>query len=178
MFALDRLLAVLRRPGSAPSAGRGEAGSAYDVGVRALARGDAAAALARFDATLAELRGSPDGAGLDRPAAVRRAAIANKRGVALVALGRRDEALAAFCDALDADERAAPALVNLGNLLVEDGHASDAVDYYRSAIACDDGYAPAYRNLGIALKRLGRRGEAVGAFRAAVRREAKRNARS
>lgn len=167
MFAFDRLLAVFRRgPGRRGGfEARPAAGSAYERGVRDLALGDPAAALAHFDAALA-----------DGPAP--RAGIANKRGVALVALGRRAEALAAFGDALDADERCAPALANLGNLLLEDGHVHDAIDYYRAALACDDGYAPAYRNLGIALKRLGRRGEAVRAFRAAVRREAKRSARS
>ena len=104
-------------------------------------------------------------------------AVENKRGVAFVALGRRNDALAAFCDALSRDGRYAPALVNLGNLLLEDGALDDAIDYYRAAIAADESYPLAYRNLGLALKQAGRRGQGVRALRSAVRLEARRGRR-
>jgi tetratricopeptide (TPR) repeat protein len=97
------------------------------------------------------------------------AAAHNKRGVALVALARRDDALDAFCAALLSDERCAAALVNIGNLLLEDGHELDAVDYYESALRLDDAYAAAYGNLGVALRRLGRRPESVRALKTAAR---------
>jgi tetratricopeptide (TPR) repeat protein len=103
--------------------------------------------------------------------AVPAATLLNKRGVVLVALGRREDALRSFCDALAADEKSAPALVNLGNLLFEDGHALDAVDYYEAALRADESYAPAYRNLAVALKRLGRHDGTVRALRSAARLE-------
>ena len=93
-----------------------------------------------------------------------------ERGVvALVALGLRSDALEAFCIALAHDERCAPALVNLGNMLLEDGHPHDAIDYYEAALRADEKYSAGYRNLGIALRRLGRRAEAVRALRSADR---------
>jgi tetratricopeptide (TPR) repeat protein len=95
----------------------------------------------------------------------------NKRGVAAMALGQRDAALADFCAALDLDERYAPALVNLGNLLLEDGHVQDAIDYYQAALRADERYAGAHRNLGIAYKRIGRHAESVRHLRSAMRLE-------
>jgi tetratricopeptide (TPR) repeat protein len=94
--------------------------------------------------------------------------------VALVALERRAEALEAFCSALAEDERCAPALVNIGNLLLETGHVHDALDYYEAAIRAEEGYAAAHRNRAVALRRLGRRGEAVRALKRAVRLETAR----
>ncbi|MDQ2909391.1 MAG: tetratricopeptide repeat protein [Candidatus Eremiobacteraeota bacterium] len=109
-------------------------------------------------------------------AAVPSAAASNKRGVALIALQRRAEALDAFCEALEHDERYAPALTNIGNLLLEDGEARDAVDHYRAALSADPAYAGAYRNLGVALRRTGRRAQAVRAWRVAARLEGRRAA--
>ena len=150
MFDVRRLFAALRsRPGPQ---------NAFERGIVALDAGRHAAAVLEFEAALAE---AADDA--------RRAATHNKRGVAYVGLGRRPEALEAFCAALDSDERCAPALVNIGNLLLEDGHAQDAIDYYEAAIRADETYPPAHRNLGIALKRLGRRSESVRALRLADR---------
>jgi tetratricopeptide (TPR) repeat protein len=105
-----------------------------------------------------------------------RARALNKRGVALVALGRQPDALADFCDALAADERCAPALVNLGNLLLETGHPHDAIDYYEAALRADEGYGLAYGNLGAAYKRIGRRSDAVRCLRLAARIAARRPA--
>jgi Flp pilus assembly protein TadD len=104
------------------------------------------------------------------------AATANKRGVALIALGRREAALEAFCDALAVDERHAPAFTNIGSLLLEDGMPSDAIDYFRAALVAQPLYGIAHRNLGVALKRLGRRREAVRALRTAARLEGRRGA--
>jgi tetratricopeptide (TPR) repeat protein len=155
MFDVRRLFAAFRgRPGPQ---------NAFERGVVALDAGRHEVAVLEFEAALAAA--TEDAA---------RAVMHNKRGVAYVALGRRPEALEAFCAALDCNERCAPALVNLGNLLLEDGHSRDAIDYYEAAIAADEGYPPAHRNLGIALKRLGRRSEAVRALRLADRLEGRR----
>jgi tetratricopeptide (TPR) repeat protein len=109
-----------------------------------------------------------------QPAAPQRAFVANKRGVALVALGRRDEARAAFAASLDAEGRYAPALVNLGNLLLEDGALEDAIAQYRAALGADSDYAVAHLNLGVALKRAGRTAEGVHHLRMAQRLEGRR----
>jgi len=132
----------------------------YERGVAALDAGRHEEALAEFEAALAAATGDAE-----------RKAAHNKRGVTLVALGRRDAALADFCTALTLDERFAPALVNLGNLLLEDGHVRDAIDYYEAAIRADEKYAVAYRNLGIAHKRIGQRAESVRNLRTANRLE-------
>jgi tetratricopeptide (TPR) repeat protein len=106
--------------------------------------------------------------------AERRAFAHNKRGVAFMALGRRDDSLDAFCAALVALENYAPALVNVGNMLLEDGDLDDAVEYYRAAIRSDATYPGAHLNLGVALKRAGRSGEAARHLRKAIRLEARR----
>jgi tetratricopeptide (TPR) repeat protein len=149
MFDVRRLFAARRRP---------EPTTPYERGVAAFDDGRFDDALVAFDEALADARGADVAA-----------AAHNKRGVALVALRRRDEALEAFCAALLSDERCAPALVNIGNLLLEDGHELDAIDYYESALRIDDAYAAAYGNLGVALRRMGRRPESVRALKRAAR---------
>ncbi len=149
MFDVRSLFAALRRP--APP-------TAFVRGAVALDRGDFVAALAELDIAASET--SED---------AQRATLENKRGVALIGLGERDGAIAAFERALRWDERCAPALANVGNLLFEDGHVADAIDYYRAAIRADENYALGYQNLGVALKAAGRRGEAVRALRTATR---------
>jgi len=150
MFDVRSVFAALK-PKAGPT-------TAFERGVVALDAGDHAGAVREFEAALAE--GGDDATS---------AAAHNKRGVACIALGRRLDALDAFCAALTRDERCAPALVNLGNLLLEDGHALDAIDHYDAAIRADENYPAAYRNLGIALRRVGRRSESVRALRSADR---------
>jgi tetratricopeptide (TPR) repeat protein len=155
MFDVRRLFAALRRPSPG--------GDPFALGLAASERGAHETALAAFESAAAT---ATDGCG--------RARAHNKRGVALVALERRAEALEAFCSALAEDERCAPALVNIGNMLLDAGHPQDALDYYEAAIRAEDGYATAHRNLAVALRRLGRRGDAVRALKRAVRLETAR----
>jgi tetratricopeptide (TPR) repeat protein len=91
----------------------------------------------------------------------------NKRGVALVSLDRREEARAVFDNLLAADPGYAPALVNLGNMDLENGEVEAAVARYESAVRFDDFYAMAHFNLGVAYKRLGRTSDAVREFKRA-----------
>lgn len=98
-----------------------------------------------------------------------RALLLNKCGVALVDLGRKDGARSRFLEALAARPRFAPALTNLGNLLLEEGDAAAALEQYESALLADDDYGLAHANRAVALKRLGRHGEAVRALRRADR---------
>jgi tetratricopeptide (TPR) repeat protein len=100
-----------------------------------------------------------------------RAFLLNKRGVARIGLELRELARADFEAALEAQSQYAPALTNLGNLLLESGRLQDAIDHYERAIASDDEYAVAYLNLGVAYKRAGRIAEGVRALRQAQRLE-------
>ncbi len=154
MFDVRKLFAGSPRPAQS---------GPYERGAEALLRGDHLLALEEFEVAVEASLGDDTS----------RAAAHNKRGVTLVALGRAHEALLSFCAALECDERCAPALVNIGNRLLEDGDLLDAVDYYEAALRADEAYHLAHRNLGIALKRLGRRPEAVRAFRSAARLEAR-----
>lgn len=147
MFNLRRFLAPFRRKTLTP----------YETALRALAHGEYAEALGRLDAL------SND----ETLTARDRAAIANKRGVALIGLTRRAEARAAFEHALELQPGFVPALVNLGNLLLEEGEIDAAVLQYESAIRADERYAPAHHNLAVAYKRLGRMADSVRELRRA-----------
>jgi tetratricopeptide (TPR) repeat protein len=163
MFDVLARLAA-RRPwagGKARELGAAPQGD-YGRGLAALSAGRPDEALAAFCAAL-------EGAA----AGEERARIRNKCGVALVALRRFAEAREAFEAALEARATFAPALVNLGNLSLEEGRTSEAIARYERAIAADPEYAPAYLNFGIACKRSGRRAEAVRHFRTAARLEAR-----
>src|SRR6266566_3639262 len=115
---LGRFLAPFRRKPLTP----------YALALDALARGQFAEALERLDALLQD----------ERLAGEQRAAVTNKRGVALVSLQRSEEARRAFEAALEIKPRYAPALVNIGNLHLESGEIEAAVARYEAAIAADD----------------------------------------
>jgi tetratricopeptide (TPR) repeat protein len=96
-----------------------------------------------------------------------RAAIFNKRGVARVRLGRRDDALADFQTALELRPDYPPSLVNVGNLLLEDGKLDAAIVQYERAVRVDDEYSIAHLNLSAAYKKAGRHEDAVREYRRA-----------
>jgi tetratricopeptide (TPR) repeat protein len=100
-----------------------------------------------------------------------RAFLLNKRGVACIGLELPELARADFDAALEAESHYAPALTNLGNLLLESGRLQEAIEHYERAIASDGEYAIAYLNLGVAYKRAGRIAEGVRALRQAQRLE-------
>ena len=106
------------------------------------------------------------GALLDVPTQpAERAFLLNKRGVARVGLELRDGAREDFAGALEAVAEYAPALTNLGNLLLEDGDVDGSIAHYQRAIASDPEYAVAHLNLGVAYKRAGRIAESVRELR-------------
>ncbi|HEY0797697.1 MAG TPA: tetratricopeptide repeat protein [Candidatus Baltobacteraceae bacterium] len=129
----------------------------YGRGLAALERGDLEAACRAFEAALAA-------AGTARA----RAQAFNKRGVAHARAGRHPQARTDFEAALESEPRFAPALVNVGNLFLEEGRLPEAIASYEAATRSDDRYAPAYANLGVAYRRLGRYGDAVRALRRAT----------
>lgn len=150
MFNFGRLFAFLRDFRRAPTP--------FDEALRALDSGQYGDALERFDALLAQTPRDDDA----------RLTIENKRGIALVYLGRAAEGREVFESILARDPAYAPALVNLGNLALESGDLEEAVTRYESAVRIDDYYPGAHFNLGVAYKRLGRTGEAVREFRRAT----------
>lgn len=97
----------------------------------------------------------------------------NRRAIAAIERGERDDAVAELVAALEADPDDPAPIVTVGNLLLESGAVDDAIAHYRRAIVLDDAYAPAYHNLGVALHRSGRRGEAVRMLRKATRLESR-----
>ena len=138
----------------------------YDAALRDLAHGRPEQALAALDALLIEERD---------PAA--RAAIVNKRGVAFVALDRREDARSAFLSALEIVAEYGPALVNLGNLELEQEHFEPAIAYYERALRSDGELASAHRHLGLAYQRIGRTVEAMRFFNRARRLEGRASAK-
>lgn len=150
MFNLHRFLAFFKAEPLSP----------FDAALRHLAHGRPEIALAGLDRLLAAEND-----------AQMRARIENKRGVALIALGRREEAERAFGAACEQVREFPPALVNLGNLELEAGRCDEAVAFYRRALASDEHFAPAHRHLGLAYKRMGRASDALREFSRARRLE-------
>ncbi len=128
-----------------------------------LERGDAAEAERLLDALLAST--SPPS---------ERAFLLNKRGVARTAQAEIAPGVEDFTAALALDARYVPAIVNLGNVALEQGRAEEALARYEEAIALDPRHARAFVGAAAAYKRLGRYAEAVRAIRTAQRLEARR----
>ncbi|HET9097804.1 MAG TPA: tetratricopeptide repeat protein [Candidatus Baltobacteraceae bacterium] len=150
-FNLRRFLALFRPELYTP----------FELALRDMAHHRYEQALKRLDALLADPQLPPS----------ERAAVTNKRGVALIEMGRMEEARAAFEQALRIVPKFAPALVNIGNLHLEAGEMEEAIRLYESAVLSDEAYALAHHNLGVAYKRLGRTGDAVRELRRAHRLE-------
>jgi tetratricopeptide (TPR) repeat protein len=154
MFAMRAWLTALLRRGHSLT-------DDYAAGLAALEAG-------RYDEACASFAAALLAAG---PGQRSRLQTLNKRGVAHARAGRRPEACADFQAALELDRRYAPALVNLGNVYLEEGSVEEAIASYEAAIRGDDRYAPAYANLGVAYRRLGEYGKSVRALRMAARLE-------
>jgi tetratricopeptide (TPR) repeat protein len=110
-------------------------------------------------------------AAADGPA---RALAHNKR--ALLALAREDRAAAdaALAEALREHDACVQAIVNTGNLLLEDGDIPGAVARFELAIRLDPDYPEAHHNLGVAYRRAGLRADAVRELRRATGLERRR----
>ena len=152
MFSLRRLLAAFRPPTDP-----------YVRAVIALERGDCAGAVAAFTAVLHEA-----------PNDEARVRIYNKRGIAFVRMGRPEDALRDFTEALALDGRFAPTITNIGNMLLEEGALEEAIAHYQAAIRADENYPIAHLNLGVAYRRIGERAAAVREMRLANRLEGRR----
>jgi tetratricopeptide (TPR) repeat protein len=86
------------------------------------------------------------------------------RGAAQEALGRFEDALAAYDQALALDPRRVPAHMGRGVALLALGRFEDALAAYDQALALDPRYALAHMSRGVALLALGRPEDALAAY--------------
>src|ERR1700722_4737771 len=168
--------------------GPGHADGRHNLGLIALQRGDAAAAVELFDKaikinnTVAEYHYNVALAwrALNRNDHV---AIHLERAVALRAdhalahlnlgnvrreQGRLADAVACYERALAVSPNLAVARFNLGNVLSDQGRPDAAVAQYNQVLAIDPNHAETYGNLGTALMALGRPADAMSHFEQAV----------
>jgi tetratricopeptide (TPR) repeat protein len=95
-------------------------------------------------------------------------------GVARMAQGRIDEALAHYAEAVQLDPRCLNAQNNLGSALLTQGKVAEAVRTYRAAILALPEAASLRHNLAAALRRLGHEDEAAAEEREARRLDRRR----
>ncbi len=92
----------------------------------------------------------------------------NTLGLALIALGRPEEAVASYRKAIALDPRNPDAYNNLTIVLMDQGRTEDAVQLCRQAIASKPDSFLTYYNLGVGLQRLSKTVEAIDAFKKAI----------
>jgi len=94
--------------------------------------------------------------------------ILNNTGNTLSALGRNEEAIEAYKQAISVDPKCAGPYNGLGNALSALGRKEEAIAAYKQAISVDPKYADPYNGLGSALSALGRKEEAIAAYKQAI----------
>ncbi len=92
----------------------------------------------------------------------------NNLGTALAALGRRDEALVHYAQAVRLQPADPVMQNNLGAALAKAGQIEAAMEHYQAALHARPDFDEAHNNLGAALAALGRWDEAVAHFRRAL----------
>jgi tetratricopeptide (TPR) repeat protein len=107
--------------------------------------------------------------GLFKPEIGLQCHILNNTGNALTDLGRNEEAIEAYRQAISVDPKYAYPYQGLGNALISLGRREEAIEAYRQAISVDPKYADAYFGLGNALISLGRREDAIIAYQQFIR---------
>jgi Flp pilus assembly protein TadD len=91
------------------------------------------------------------------------------RGMGLSALGRREEALATFARARQADPSNPMVLVNIGTVHLLAGEMARARESFEEALRIDAGLARAHNSLGVIAAREGRLDEAIDRWKQAAR---------
>jgi predicted O-linked N-acetylglucosamine transferase (SPINDLY family) len=90
------------------------------------------------------------------------------RGAALQSLGRTDEAIASYRQAVALDPGFADPHYNLGLLYHSLGRHDEAAACFEKVLALSSGHADAFNNLGAALRDMGRPEDAIACYRRAV----------
>jgi len=93
----------------------------------------------------------------------------NNLGAVLLKMGRTDEALGHFAEALRIDPAYASAHTNLGKFMADQGRLDEAIAHYMKAIESEPENEKTHNNLGLALAERGRYEEAVVCFENALR---------
>jgi len=95
--------------------------------------------------------------------------ILNNTGHVLSALGRTEEAIKAYQQAISVNPKFAISYYGLGIVLSALGKNKEAIEAYQQAISVDPKYANPYNGLGNALSALGKNKEAIEAYKQAIR---------
>ncbi len=90
-------------------------------------------------------------------------------GLALVQLGRTNEAKAAYTNAIRINPDSVAAYVNPGNLLNSEGHVQEAIAQYSEAIRINPQDSISHFNLGNAYRSLDRLDQALEQYQEALR---------
>jgi tetratricopeptide (TPR) repeat protein len=90
------------------------------------------------------------------------------RGEKLAEIGKIEEAISAFREAVSIDSKNAVAHHNLGLLIRQEGELAEAVECYLRAISLVPNYFDAHYNLGNVLRDLGKVEEAIESFNQAL----------
>ena len=131
----------------------GDAGARQLLGIALLELGRPRQALPELDAVAALMPTAP---------------LHLNRGKALLALGRLEEAYAAFAQACALQPGLVPAQLGAGNLAFRLGRDEEAIAAFDRALALDANLADAHNKRGVALHRSGRPEAALAAFDAAI----------
>ena len=111
----------------------------------------------------------------DSPLASLEAERAAQWGTLSLMRGEDEAARAAFERALERNAKHLRALVNLGNVFLEQGAVDEAIERYEAALSVDEEYASALHNLGVAYRRAGQVGKSVRTLRRAASAQRKRD---
>lgn len=122
-----------------------------------LEKGDGASALARADELISS--------------GVKSSELMYARGLALIRLGRYDEAEKALLDLVGTDESFYRAWSDLGVTYDETGRYTEAVAAYTQALKIEPKYFPALKNRGNSQRKLGHYADAAADYRAALEQE-------
>jgi len=93
----------------------------------------------------------------------------NSLGVAYSSLGRYQDEIESYKQAIRIEPDYADAYINLGNTYYEIGRYQDAAESYKQAIRIEPDNAKAHYNLGVSYKALGRWQDAVETYNQAIR---------
>ena len=105
---------------------------------------------------------------LSRPEIGLQCHILNNTGGLLSSLGRNEEAIEAYRQAININPREAYPYQGLGYVLSNLGRNEEAIEAYRQAISIDPKFTNPYNGLGNALSDLGRNEEALDAYKQAI----------